>query len=45
MRRSEEDIKMGLEEIGYEVVNWIHLFQDRVQCPALVNMVMNLWVP
>jgi len=25
--------------------DWIHLVQDRGQWWALVNMVMNLWVP
>jgi hypothetical protein len=26
-------------------VDWIHVAQDRNQWQALVNMVMNLWVP
>jgi hypothetical protein len=30
---------------GLEGVDWIHLAQDRVQWKALVNTVMNLWVP
>jgi len=25
-------------------VKWIHIAQGRVQCQALVNMVLNLWV-
>jgi len=36
---------MDLREIGWEVVNWIHLGQDRGQWWAAVNMVMNLRVP
>jgi hypothetical protein len=28
-------------EIGWEVVNWIHLAQDRDQLRDLVNRVMN----
>jgi hypothetical protein len=36
--------KMGLREIGWEGVEWIHLAQDRDQWWALVNMVMNLQV-
>jgi len=36
---------MGLMEIGWEGVDWIHLAQIRDQWRALVNVVMNLWVP
>jgi hypothetical protein len=31
--------------MGYEVVDWIHLTEDRDQLWAVVNMVMNLQVP
>jgi hypothetical protein len=41
----EDNIRMDLREIGWEGVDWIHLAQDRDQWQALVNMVMNLWVP
>jgi hypothetical protein len=34
-----------LENMGLENMHWINLVQDRVQWEALVNMVMNLWVP
>jgi hypothetical protein len=34
-----------IREIGWEGVNWIHLAQDRDQWRALVNTVMNFWVP
>jgi len=43
--RQEDNIKMGLTEVGVNVVNWIQLAQDRVQWRACVNMVMNLQVP
>jgi hypothetical protein len=43
--RSEDNIRMDLREIGSEGVDWMHLAQDRDQWWALVNMVMNLWVP
>jgi hypothetical protein len=43
--RWEDNIRMNLREIGWEGVDWIHLAQDRDQWWALVNMVMNLWVP
>jgi hypothetical protein len=36
---------MDLGEIGWDGVDWIELAQDRDQWSALVNMVMNLWVP
>jgi hypothetical protein len=36
---------MDLIEIGWEVVDWIHLAQERDQWRAVVNTVMNLQVP
>jgi hypothetical protein len=39
------NIKMDLREIGWDGVDWIELAQDREQWRALVNTVMNLWVP
>jgi hypothetical protein len=44
-RRWEDNIKMGLGEIGIGGTNWIRLAQDRVQWRAFVNTVMNLRVP
>jgi hypothetical protein len=44
-RRWEDNIKMDLREIGIDGVNWIQLAEDRVQCGACVNTVMNLRVP
>jgi hypothetical protein len=44
-RRWEDNIRMDLEEIGWEVVDWVDLAQDRDQWRALVNTVMNLRVP
>jgi hypothetical protein len=37
--------KMDLRDIGWDDVDWIGLAQDRDQCRALVNTVMNLRVP
>jgi len=31
--------------MGWEDANWMHLAENRDQWRALVNMVMNLWVP
>jgi hypothetical protein len=39
----EDNIKINLNERGWEDVDWIHLALD--QWCALVNMVMNLLVP
>jgi hypothetical protein len=36
---------MDLREIGWDIMDWIDLTQDRYQWRALVNEVMNLWVP
>jgi hypothetical protein len=38
-------MKMDVVEIGWAVVDWIGLIQDRDRWRALVNTVMNLWVP
>jgi hypothetical protein len=40
-----DNIKMDLLEIGFHVVDWIGLAQDRYRWRALVNSVMNLRVP
>jgi hypothetical protein len=41
-RRFVDNIKMDLEWDG---MDWFDLAQDREQWSALVNAVMNLWVP
>jgi hypothetical protein len=40
--RWEDNIRIDLREGGWQVVDWIHLAQDRDQWRALVNTVMNL---
>jgi hypothetical protein len=44
-RRWINNIKMDLLEVGLSVVDWIDLAQDKYRWRALVNSVMNLWVP
>ena len=44
-RRWEDNIKMDLQEVGCGGVDWIHLAQDKDRWRAIVNVVMNLWVP
>jgi hypothetical protein len=44
-RRWIDNFKMDLLEKGVSVVDWIGLAQDRYRWRALVNTVMNLWVP
>jgi hypothetical protein len=41
----EDNIMMNLRDIGWDVWTGIHLAEDRGQWSALVNTVMNLWVP
>jgi hypothetical protein len=44
-RRWVDNIKMDLGKVGWGDVDWIGLAQDRNRWRALVNAVMNLWVP
>jgi hypothetical protein len=43
--RWEDNIKMDLRAIGWSSIDMMNVAQDRDQWWALVNMVMNLWVP
>jgi len=44
-RRWEDNIKLDIQEMGCEGMDWIDLAQDREMWRALVNAVMNLRVP
>ena len=44
-RKWEDNIKMDLQEVECGGTDWIELAQDRYRLRALVNAVMNLWVP
>jgi len=45
MLKWEDNIRMDLLETGWEGVDWMHLSQCTCQWRAVVNTVMNLWVP
>ena len=36
---------MDLHEVGCVVLEWIELAQDRDRWQAVVNAIMNVWVP
>jgi hypothetical protein len=40
-----DNIKMDFRETGWGGMGWTELAQDRDQWKALVNVVINLWVP
>ena len=44
-RRWVDSIKMDLQEVGCEYMDWIGLAQDRDRWRTLVSAVMNLRVP
>ena len=44
-RRWENNIKMNLQEVGCEGMDWIELAQDTDRWLVLVNAVMNHRVP
>ena len=44
-RRCVDNIRMDLQEVGCEYVDWIGLAQDRDKWRTLVSAVMNLRVP
>ena len=44
-RRWEDNIKMDLQEVGSDGLDWIDLAQDRDSWRALVSTVMNFRVP
>jgi len=44
-RRWKDNIKMDLQEVGFEGMDWIDLAQDRDMWRALVNAVINLRGP
>jgi hypothetical protein len=43
--RWEDNIKMDLQEVGCECMDWIELAEERDRWRALANAVMNLRVP
>jgi hypothetical protein len=43
--RWEDSNRMYLREIGWKGVDWIYLAQVKDHSQAVVDMVMNLWVP
>ena len=43
--RWEDNIRMNINEIDINLRNWVDSAQDRDYWKALVNELLNLWVP
>jgi hypothetical protein len=43
--RWEDNITIDLQEVGCGDMDWINLAHDKDRWQALVNAVINLWVP
>jgi hypothetical protein len=43
--RWKNNIKMDFQEVRWGGMDWIDLAQHRERSRALVNVVMNIWVP
>jgi hypothetical protein len=43
--RVEDSVRLDLREIGWNVLDWINLAQDRDRWLSVVNTVINLRVP
>jgi len=43
--RWEDNIMMDLQEVGCGDMDWINLAHDKDRCQALMNAVINLWIP
>jgi hypothetical protein len=43
--RWKVDIRLGIRKIVWEGMDWMLLVQDGDQWPALMNIVMNFWIP
>jgi hypothetical protein len=44
-RRWDDNSKITLQEVNWRSMDWNDLAQDRDSWGALMNAVMNLWVP
>ena len=44
-RKWVDNIRMGLEEIGFKARNWVYSAQDRNYWKAVVNAALNLRIP
>jgi hypothetical protein len=44
-RKWEDNIGMDLRKMGWGGMDWMHLAQDSEQLGAVVNTVLNIWIP
>jgi len=44
-RRWRDNIEMNLRDVGWRNIEWTDLAKGRDRWPAVLDAVMNLWVP
>jgi hypothetical protein len=45
IRKWEDNIKIDIQEVGFEAMDWINLTQDKDQWRSVIKTVMDLGAP
>jgi hypothetical protein len=44
-RKFDNNVKIDHEDVGYDGVDWIHITHNRVHLLAVVEVIIEFWVP